>query len=137
MGFFLLLGASSCKKKSGCMDFSATNYNSEAVKDCGCCSYAKVVFYSRYQAYNVGGVWYSINAFPIRISVNGQEIGTVEAFYPNGPGSTTVPGVITYDPGNNKNVEWFAKVTAPDGQYIVLGSGTFTAGRSPVAVPIF
>ena len=35
-----LMMASSCKKEQGCMDSSATNYNSEAEEDDGSCTYA-------------------------------------------------------------------------------------------------
>ena len=127
----------SCKKKSGCMDYSAKNYDVEAEKDCGCCSFEKVVFYSRYPGYNVNGVLYSINTYPIKIFVGSQEIGTISAFYPNGPGTSTVPGVVVYEPGNDKKVEWYAKVTSPTGAFIVLGSGTFNAGKNAVAIPIY
>ena len=119
------------------MDFGAANYNVEAEKDCGCCTYEKVVFFSRFPAYNVGGVIYSIATYPIKIFVDGQDIGTISAFYPNGPGTSTVPGVVVYNPGNKKSVEWFAKVTAPNGSFIVLGSGTFNAGKNAIAIPIF
>ncbi len=128
---------SSCHPKKGCMDISASNFDAEAEKDCGCCEFGKVVFYSRYPAYVVGGVSYSIVTYPIKIFVGTQEIGTVTAFYPNGPGNSNVPGLVSYSPGGNKNVEWYAKVTAPNGSFIVLGSGTFNAGKLTYYVPIF
>ncbi len=127
---------SSCKKKVGCMDLQAMNYNSEAQKDCGCCSFEKIVFYSRYPSYNIGGVWYSILTYPIKVYVNNQDIGTITAFYPNGPGTSTVPGVVLYDPGSNKKVEWYAKATAPNGSFVILGSGTISASKSPIGIPI-
>lgn len=127
----------SCKKPKGCMDAQAANYDVTAEKDCKCCQYEKVVFYSRYPAYNVGGVLYSILSVPIKIYVNDQEVGTITAYYPNGPGASTVPGVVVYEPQQNKKVEWYAKAVAPNGNFVVLGSGTFTARNSPIAIPIF
>ncbi len=126
----------SCKKK-GCMDASATNFDSDADKDCSCCQFEKAVFYSRYPAYNVGGVVYSITTYPIKIFVGTQEIGTITAYYPNGPGNSNVPGLVVYNPSGNKTVEWYAKVTAPNGNFVVLGSGTFSAGKYVSYVPIF
>lgn len=141
--FFLLLisaacvSSFSCKKKTGCMDTQATNYDIDADKDCKCCQFEKVVFYSRYPSYNIGGVWYSILSYPLKVYVNNQDIGTITAFYPSGPGTSTVPGVLTFEPGDNKKVEWYAKVTAQNGNFIVLGSGTLYAGKQPIAIPVF
>lgn len=126
-----------CKKKRGCMDSQAVNYNIEAEADCDCCQFEKVVFYSRYPSYNIGGVWYSILSYPLKVYVNNREIGTISAFYPGGPGTGTVPGVVTFEPGDNKKVEWYAKVTAQNGNFIILGSGTFNAGKQPIAIPVF
>jgi len=126
-----------CKKPTGCMDYSAKNYDVEAEKDCGCCEFERVVFYSRYPAYNVGGVVYSINTYPIKLFIGTQEVGTVSAFYPNGPGNSNLPGIVVHNPGSQKTVEWYAKVTAPNGSFVILGSGTFSAGKSVFYVPIF
>lgn len=129
-------GCESCEPK-GCTDVSATNYDMDAVKDCGCCSFEKVVFYSRYPGYHVNGVPYPITAYPVKLYINDMEAGTITAFYPSGPGNTTVPGVVIHNPGNQKKVEWYAKVTFPNGSFLILGSGTFNAGKNPYFVPIF
>jgi hypothetical protein len=135
----ITIGLSSCifEKKKGCTDTSATNYDMDAVKDCGCCSFEKVVFYSRYAGYHVNGVPYPITAYPVKLYVNDVEAGTITAFYPNGPGNTTVPGVVIHNPGNQKKVEWYAKVTFPNGSFLILGSGTFNAGKNPYFIPIY
>lgn len=119
------------------MDFSASNYSSEAEKDCGCCQFEKIVFFSRYAGYTVGGIPYPISAFPVKLFVNDQDAGTITAFYPAGPGNSTVPGVVIHNPGNQKKVEWYAKVTFPNGSFLILGSGTITAGKTAYYIPIF
>jgi len=136
---FLAVSFSSCfkKDKKGCTDFSATNYNSDAVKDCGCCQYEKVVFYSRYAGYTLNGLAYPINAFPVKVYINEQDAGTITAFYPGGLGTATVPGVVVHNPGNQKKVEWYAKVTFPNGSFVILGSGTLYAGKSPSFIAIY
>lgn len=113
------------------MQMDAMNFNADAGKDCGCCEYERVVFFSRSAGYYVSGLPYSINTYPIKIFVGDQEVGTITAFYPNGPGNPNVPGVVVYKPQTNKKkIEWFAKVTSPNGSFIILGSGTFDAGSN-------
>jgi hypothetical protein len=136
--FFLLLLFSSCEKRKGCLQLDAMNFDVEAEKDCGCCEYERVVFYSRSPGYSVNGVPYSIVTYPIKLFIGDQEVGTITAFYQNGPGNPNLPGMVVYTPPTNtKKVEWFAKVTAPNGAFIILGSGTLNAGSTVRYVPIF
>jgi hypothetical protein len=42
----LAITNTACKKKEGCMDAKATNYDEDAKKDCSCCTYeGEVVFW--------------------------------------------------------------------------------------------
>lgn len=128
---------SGCKKKEGCKDMDAVNFDFEAEKDCGCCTYEDVVFYAKDYIYTVAGLPYSILSNPIKVYVNGKPVGTVTAVYPNGPGTSRVPGIVVFDPEANKKVEWYAEATLPNGSSVVVGSGTLNAGKSYTQVPVF
>lgn len=120
------------------MDVDATNFDLDASKDCQCCQYEKVVFYSRNAGYYVNGVPYSLATYPVKLFIGTQEMGTISAFYPNGPGNPNLPGMVVYaPPSNEKKVEWYAKVTAANGSYIILGSGTLYASKTARYVPIY
>jgi hypothetical protein len=127
----------SCKKKEGCKDFDAINYDIEAEKDCACCIYEDVIFYAKDYIYTVSGLPYSILSNPIKVYVNGKPVGTVTSVYPNGPGTSLVPGVIVYEPENNKKVEWYAEATLPSGISVVVGSGILNASKNYIQVPVF
>lgn len=126
-----------CKKKEGCKDMQAVNYDFEAEKDCECCTYEDVVFYAKDYIYTVAGLPYSILSSPIKVYVNGKLAGTVTAVYPNGPGTNRVPGIVVYEPGADKKVEWYAEAALPNGMAVIVGSGTLSAGNSYTQVPVF
>ncbi len=137
LSLILFLSLSGCKTK-GCMDIDATNFDLDATKDCMCCTYEKVVFYSRSAGYYVSGVPYSLATYPVKLFIGTQEVGVISAFYPNGPGNPNLPGMVIHiPPTNEKKVEWYAKVTATNGNFIILGSGTLYASKTVRYVPIF
>ena len=76
--FIALVGLAvvSCKKE-GCMDENATNYNADAKKDDGSCTFA-----------SIEGMWTSSNqetSFTARVSIGGQPV----PFFDNGTSADT------------------------------------------------
>lgn len=102
---------SSCgeDKISGCMDSTATNYNSQANEACECCTYqGKVTFY-----YNSGGTNATVN-------IDGQ-VGTVNGSYYYA--STPACGAA-----------YCANFTLPIGTYSYTASSTYTNWNGSVTI---
>ena len=95
---------SSCEKEvRGCTDSKALNKNFEAELDDGSCRYSSVIFYMSV-----------INpARPVSVSVNGNNVGTITAQYPLGPGNCSAPGCATFSFKDGKKLDWVA--TEPGG----------------------
>lgn len=93
-----------CKKeKKGCIDPKALNRNIEAEVDNGTCDYSTVIFYMSV-----------INpSRPVNVAVNGNNIGTITAQYPGGPGNCIAPGCAIFKFKNGQKIDWVA--TEPGG----------------------
>jgi len=100
----------SCEKepqileKPGCTNTRAINYDYSANVDNGTCEYSNVVFYSKYDMYNINGYIYQINN--VEVSVNGNFIGNVTSYYPNGVSSCYATGCVTYQMITDKKIYW-------------------------------
>ncbi len=92
-----IISLSSCHTK-GCTDSKAINQKFDADENDGSCKYSKAIFYGS-----------QISPFPpVTVNVNGSSIGTINAFYPSGPGNCSVPGVATYQFVNGSKIDWVA-----------------------------
>lgn len=119
----------SCEKPKGCTSAKALNYDSEAEKDDGTCTFSKVVFYQKYN---------SFNGIPIvkgEVSVDGNLIGTTAASYSNEPGNCSAVGTVPYTFKNDVKQDWNAKIFLQNGT-ILLGSGTLEPRRSEECIKI-
>ena len=92
----LLLYATGCKP--GCTDVAALNHEFDAEKEDGSCIYSNAVFFGTTPA----------RCPPVTVQVDGNSIGTIEAFYPNGPGNCSVPGVARFEFQSGESVDWVA-----------------------------
>jgi hypothetical protein len=99
-------------KPRGCTDSRALNYSTTAAVDDGSCEYSRVIFYK------------AVDGPPVQVSVDGQPIGVIEAFYPAGPGNCSAPGNATYQLQDSRRKDW----NAQSGPY--LASGTVQASRT-------
>jgi len=104
---------SSCHHVRGCMDPNSLTFNSEADKDDGSCKYPAVIFYMSV-----------INpSRPVTVSVNGNNVGTITAQYPLGPGNCIAPGCAIYQCTSGQRINWVA--TEPGGS---IWTGSITPG---------
>lgn len=98
--FFFSFTFYNCEKpEKGCTQNGAINYSFTAEEDDGSCEFSTVVFYGTTPA----------NCPPVVVTVDGQNVGTIDAFYPTGPGNCSVPGVARYSFKSNRRVDWIAQ----------------------------
>lgn len=94
----------SCEKTvKGCTDPKALNRNYDAETDNGSCTYSSAIFYMSV-----------INPTrPVTVKVGGNNIGTITAQFPNGPGNCSAPGCAVFQFKNGQKLDWVA--TEPGG----------------------
>lgn len=118
-----------CAKKEGCMDAKATNYDEDAKKDCGCCTYeGEVVFWVGQSAasyISTTGLATTLNYY-----VDGQFVGSTSAsqYWTGAPncgqnGSMT----ITKNLGESKSKAYSYSVIDEDGYTWWQGTINFDA----------
>ncbi len=99
--FFLISSIVSCKKKEGCRDVNALNFDSSAEKD-GNCSYTKALFYA--PSNRIGGVVEDVVKIEIYLGPTPGEqlIGTIATFGPTETINCAVTtGIFEYElPGS-------------------------------------
>ena len=69
---------------AGCTDPFALNHDASAEEDDGSCRFSEVIFYK------------VPDGPPVEVSVDGQPVGTITAFYPDGPEACSAPGTPSY-----------------------------------------
>jgi len=123
-----LFFSTSCKKEviKGCTDNNAINYVSNAEEDNGTCTYTKAVFYSRFQGYTLDYYSYEINN--VELSINGEYIGLITYYYPNGISDYYAPGTIMHQMNGDK-IYWTSKVNLI-GHTPITFSGSITPSSS-------
>ncbi len=122
---FLLLIITSCdadcsgdeEKNIGCTEERALNFDYSAEENDGSCVFSKVTFYKKYQYFN------NVLITNINLSVNGNDLGSLSIFYPNGPGNCSSNGTIPYQFLNGESIEWNTVISLYNGN-IIYGSGT-------------
>ena len=118
--FLIPLFLFSCQKDDvevvGCTDDNSLNYDYTATKDDGSCEYSTATFYASYGYYN--GV--QINS--IDVTIDGENIGTINSVYPNGVGNCSAPGTVLYQFYDGYQVDWNTVVHLYNGG-VVYSSG--------------
>ncbi len=117
--FLILLIVNFGCKKYGCTDSKALNNNFKAKKDDGTCEYSSVAFYAS------ASFFQNIPITKVEVTVNSNSLGFTNAFYPNGPGNCSAPGIVSYKFANGKQVDWGAKIILANGA-ILLSNGTLS-----------
>ena len=114
----------SCEKTTttkGCTDPKALNRNFDADVNDGSCTYSNAIFYMSV-----------INpSRPVTVSVNGNNIGTITAQYPNGPGNCIAPGCASFQFKTGDKVDWVA--TEPGG---LIWTGTVEPNSSTDCIKV-
>lgn len=90
----------------GCTDSAALNRDFGAEEDDGSCQYSSVIFYK------------AVPGPPVQVSVDGQPVGSIAAFYPSGPGNCSAPGSATYQLRDGRVRDW----TGISGPFISTGT---------------
>jgi hypothetical protein len=125
----LAITNTACKKKEGCMDAKATNYDEDAKKDCNCCTYeGEVVFWVNQTSasyISTPGLATTLNYY-----VDGQFVGSTSAsqYWTSAPncgqnGSMT----ITKNLGESKSKAYSYSVIDEDGYTWWQGTINFDA----------
>ena len=114
------ISSTSCRRK-GCTDVNATNFDLDATKDNGSCTFSKSTFYAKY------GYYMGIPITNIDLTINGNSVGTITAVYPNGPGNCNASGTVEYLFKNGKSVDWNTTVHLANSG-TVYGSGVIMPG---------
>lgn len=118
----------SCKKK-GCIDSDADNYNSEAVKDNGTCSYNGSVMFWYLEPTSI--VLVNTGAETLTYKVNGVVIGTsLAAEYTTIVPFCGQPGAmsVTHAIGNDKKKSFNYSITDQTGYEHFGGTTNFSGG---------
>ena len=113
----------------GCMDPTSLTYNYEANVDDGTCRYSDVTFFSRYLFY--GGVAIA----SIEVTVDGESIGFIGGYYPNGPQGCFAPGTLKYTFRDGIPIDWGAKIYLMNGQ-LMFASGRLSPTNFDDCIPV-
>lgn len=109
---FTTISMSGCFEVEGCIDNNALNYEAGADIDDGSCQYSRVIFYK------------ALDGPEVTVTVDGNTVGTVTAFYPRGPGNCSAAGNAYHQLTDGELHDW----NAEGGRF--LNSGTVGPSRS-------
>ena len=122
-------------KREGCTESNALNYDSEAKKNDGTCSFSNVTFYTWTETYfETAGPF---DVVKIDVSVDGVPIGTIDpvVVYFFGPGNCNSSGTVSYQLQNGDTHEWNAVMHGPNGE-TAHSSGVISSVRGSDCVMI-
>jgi hypothetical protein len=101
----------------GCTDSRALNHDVDAEEDDGSCVYSEAVFYAQFGFFN------GIPITQIDVSVEGSNIGVINAVYSGGPGNCFATGTAHYQFTNGESISWNTTAHLASGAQI-FSSGT-------------
>ncbi|WP_147377229.1 hypothetical protein [Mangrovibacterium diazotrophicum] len=125
----VLLFISSCEEKKGCTDPNSLNYDFEAEASDGSCNYSTTTFYAKY------GYFDGIPIVKVDVSVNGSNIGSINAVYPSGPGNCSAVGTIAYEFQSGESVDWNSEIVLANGA-VLYSSGIVSPSSSSACIKV-
>ncbi len=102
----------------GCTDSKSFSYDYSAEEDDGSCEYSRVIFYK------------AVDGPPVQMTIDGQPVGVISAFYPSGPGNCSAPGNAYHQLPDSRSYDW----NAESGPY--LNAGTVQASRQSACLRV-